>query len=84
MIATLYTPITAEKFESLASASINATPLSGVGDEAFYVPTTSTVNFRKGDKAVGMQAQIQQQSAAGLTQAQTDLVALAKVVAASL
>jgi hypothetical protein len=73
-------------FTSVKKQSAGAVGVSGVGDNAFYVASTRTLQFIKGRSAVVMQASLRAagggQGSAG--RVRSDLVAFARSVAATL
>ena len=83
---TLNASASATEFAQLKKQTQGGTSLSGVGDNAFYVSNTATLQFLKGHSAVVMQANIRVPG--GMppkpVQVRADSVALAKAIAANL
>lgn len=65
-------------YETLKQVQSGATPVPGVGDDAFYDPTLLVLTFRKASRAVSLQV-VPNPTGPEVTQAQ--LIALAKTMA---
>ncbi|SOD70280.1 hypothetical protein SAMN05892883_4422 [Jatrophihabitans sp. GAS493] len=72
-------------FARAKAAATGAVPVSGVGDDAYLLPTTYVLHARKGNKALSIQATLGSPATAErAAQVKNDLIAVTKAAAAQL